>query len=185
MNKLTKLSVISSVLVFFCFFNVLCLRGKNGSEMSKFLEGGVESSNRIKNSLSSFISESASLDDIGNGLAETITNEIFSAFQQDSSSFLQTQFDIKKHIKENAKKVLIEAIRLGLEPVEKIVAKSIQPPKVNRHTYSLVSPIVKALFNKIEDAVHKPVNDNIWEYEGGDEEYDENEEENFDNDFFN
>ncbi|KEG04102.1 cell traversal protein for ookinetes and sporozoites [Plasmodium vinckei vinckei] len=184
MNKLTKLSVISSILVFFCFFNVLCLRGKNGSEMSSSLEGGVESANRIKNSLSSFISESASVDDIGNGLAETITNEIFSAFQQDSASFLQTQFDIKKHIKENAKKVLIEAIRLGLEPIEKIVAQSIQPPKVNRHTYSLVSPVVKALFNKIEEAVHKPVSDNIWEYEGGNEEYDENEEE-FDNDLFN
>ncbi|SCM25103.1 cell traversal protein for ookinetes and sporozoites [Plasmodium chabaudi chabaudi] len=184
MNKLTKLSVISSVLVFFCFFNVLCLRGKNGSEMSSSLEGGVESAIRIKNSLESFISESASLDDIGNGLAETITNEIFSAVQQDSSSFLQTQFDIKKHIKENAKKVLIEAIRLGLEPVEKIVAKSIQPPKINRHTYSLVSPVVKSLFNKIEEAVHKPVSDSIWEYEGG-EEYDESEEDNYEDELFN
>ncbi|SBS88424.1 cell traversal protein for ookinetes and sporozoites [Plasmodium ovale curtisi] len=168
MNKANILSVIFSCLVFFCFVNVLCLRGKNGSSASNSLESGSEFSQRINNSLSSFISGSATLDKVGDDLADNIASEIVSALQNEGASFLQSGFDVKQQLKTHAKKILLEAVKAGLGPVEKIVADSVKPPRTSGHVYNLLGPTLRTLFNKIEDAVHKPVPDSIWDYEGED-----------------
>ncbi|SCO69927.1 cell traversal protein for ookinetes and sporozoites [Plasmodium vivax] len=165
MNKVNRVSIICAFLALFCFVNVLSLRGKSGSTASSSLEGGSEFSERIGNSLSSFLSESASLEVIGNELADNIANEIVSSLQKDSASFLQSGFDVKTQLKATAKKVLMEALKAALEPTEKIVASTIKPPRVSEDAYFLLGPVVKTLFNKVEDVLHKPIPDTIWEYE--------------------
>ncbi|ANQ11058.1 Uncharacterized protein PCOAH_00055260 [Plasmodium coatneyi] len=165
MNKVNRVSIICAFLALFCFVNVLSLRGKSGSTASSSLEAGSEFAERIGNSLSSFLSESASLEVVGNELADNIANEIVSSLQKDSASFLQSGFDVKSQLKATAKKVLVEALKAALEPTERIVANTIKPPRVKEEAYFLLGPVVKTLFNKIEDVLHKPVPDNIWDYE--------------------
>ncbi|GAW83548.1 cell traversal protein for ookinetes and sporozoites [Plasmodium gonderi] len=178
MNKVNRLSIVSAFIALFCFVNVLSLRGKSGSTAaSSSLEAGTEFSERIGNSLSSFLSESSSLEVIGNELADNIANEIVNSLQKDSASFLQSGFDVKSQLKTTAKKVLLEALKAALEPTENIVASTIKPPRVSEEVYFLIGPVVKTLFNKVEDVLHKPVPDKIWEYEAkrgaSDEEEDE------------
>ncbi|EUD69025.1 hypothetical protein C922_00716 [Plasmodium inui San Antonio 1] len=164
MNKVNRVSIICAFLALFCFVNVLSLRGKSGSTASSSLEGGSEFSERIGNSLSSFLSESTSLEVIGNELADNIANEILNSLQKDSASFLQSGFDVKSQLKTTAKKVLLEALKAGLGPTEEIIASSIKPPRMSEEKYSFLGPVLKSLFNKIEDALHKPVPDDIWDY---------------------
>ncbi|SBT80854.1 cell traversal protein for ookinetes and sporozoites, putative [Plasmodium malariae] len=185
MNKVQRLSIISSLLVFLCFVNVLCLRNKNGTSASSSLENGSEFSERLNKSFSSFISESASVEEIGNEIADNIANEIISALQKDSVSFLQSGFDIKRQLKENAKVVLKEVLKQGLEPLENIVADAVKPPHTNPQVYHLLSPVLKTLFNRMERAVHVNVPDAIWDYETEEPYEGEEVEGQYSDDFFN
>ncbi|CAA9990959.1 cell traversal protein for ookinetes and sporozoites [Plasmodium knowlesi strain H] len=183
MNKVNRVSIICAFLALFCFVNVLSLRGKSGLTASSSLEGGSEFSERIGNTLSSFLSESASLEVIGNELADNIANEIVGSLQNDSASFLQSEFDVKAQLKATAKKVLTEALKAALEPTEKIVASTIKPPRIKEDIYFLLSPVVRSLFNKVEDVLHKPVSDDIWNYESRGSSSEEEDEVDSDEDF--
>ncbi|CRG97735.1 cell traversal protein for ookinetes and, putative [Plasmodium gallinaceum] len=168
MNQLKRLSIVSTFLLFFSLLNVSCFRGNNGTNVISSLQNESQIYDHLNNNISSFILQPQSLEKIGNDLADTIANEIVSALQNDSTSFLQEKviFDIKGQIKRHAKEVLKEVAKAGIQPIEEVVASSVKPPTISPHAYQLLKPILKSLFNKVENSIKTDVPDTIWDYEG-------------------
>ncbi|CRH02595.1 cell traversal protein for ookinetes and sporozoites, putative [Plasmodium relictum] len=183
MNQLKRLSIMSIFLFFFSLLSVSCFRGSNGTNAITSLHNENQIYDHSNNKISSFILQSQSLEMVSDELADSIANEIVNALQKDSSSFLQEGigFDIKGQIKKHAKEVLKEVAKAGIQPIEEVVAASVKPPTISPHAYKLLKPVLKTLFNKVEQTIKKDVPDSIWDYEGDDsEEMDEQEEESFD-----
>ncbi|VWU48713.1 cell traversal protein for ookinetes and sporozoites, putative [Hepatocystis sp. ex Piliocolobus tephrosceles] len=184
MNKFNKLSIISLVVVFFCFVNVFCIRNKDKAPDS-FLQNNLTLEDSIRSNFSSFLNESTSLETVTDNIAQAFVNELFVQLNNKSkeASFLQTEFNIKAEMKKQAKNLFLVAMKQGLEPVETLIAESIKPPTLKPHAYSLVSKVLMELFNHVEKKLKIPVSDEIWMYEdnNGSDEEDSFNDEDFDN----
>lgn len=181
MNQLKRFSVLSIIVsLFFLALNVSCLRGVNGGTDVSFSAQEIRSHVNENDGSENKNVDLSKIDKVGEELADQIVNGIVSALQQNSgASFVEggATFDFKAEAKAQAKNILREVLRAGIAPLEEVIAKSIKPPTIPRNVYQPLKPIIRDVFNKVENAVKVPVPDDIWDLddEGSDEEEGEEE----------
>lgn len=190
MNQLKRFSVLSIIVsLFFLAFNVSCLRGVNGgndvSSSPSFSAQAIRSHDNENAGTAKNDFDLSNIDKVGEEIADQIVNGIVSALQMHSSaSFVEggATFDFKSEAKAQAKVILREVLRAGIAPLEEVIAKSIKPPTIPRSIYIPLKPVIKEVFNKVENAVKVQVPDDIWDIDEETIEEEEDEEESDDDD---
>lgn len=160
MNQLKKFSLISFVVFFFLAVNVSCLRGNNSSSIDADIKVH-------QNENESFL-ESYDLEGTSDKVADQLVDGIVSALQLNSNaSFLESAstFDFKKEAKAQAKLILKDMLKAGIEPFEQVVAKSVKPPTIPSNMYKVLRPFIVNVFNQIEKKLNVNVPDSVWDFE--------------------
>lgn len=162
MNHFKRFSIASVFVFFFLALNVSCLRGS--SDNGNTVVSEIRSHNGD-------LSENLTVSNTEDQTEEVVNhfvNGIVSALEQNATaSFLEggSSFNFKEEAKAQAKIILKEMLKSGIEPLQSVIAESIKPPTIPRDVYRVMRPVIVALFNKVENTLKVQVPDSIWDIE--------------------